>query len=264
MSISTALIIGATGSMGRLAATEALRQGYRTLALVRTPSRASVLPEGVEPVRGDLTDRESIRAALEGADAVIFAHGAEGSEETIRQVEYNGVRNVLDLIAHREVRIVLTTGVGVTARTSWYNTSHIADWKRRAERLVRSSGQPYTIVRPGWFDENGPNEQQLVLRQDDREYAGGPSDGTVSREQLAQVLVSAVTALEAAGKTFELVAEYGPATIDLNALFDGALADTPRGLDGVGDRADMPLEDEPAEVVEDLRRLSDTGMKKNA
>ncbi len=27
------------------------------------------------------------------------------------------------------------------------------------ERLVRAGGNPYTIVRPGWFDYNGPNVQ---------------------------------------------------------------------------------------------------------
>lgn len=256
MSISSVLIIGATGSMGRLAAAEALRQGHRTSALVRTPSRTSVLPEGAEPVRGDLTDRDSLRSALHGVDSVIFAHGAEGSEETIREVEYNGIRNVLSLIADREVRIVLTTGVGVTARNTWYNTSHIADWKRRAERLVRASGQPYTIVRPGWFDENGPDERQLVFRQGGRDYTGGPSDGVVSRDQVARVLVNSMTAPDAAGKTFELVAEHGPETSDLNALFGGARADAPHALDGAGDIADMPLEDEPEDVVEDLSRIS--------
>jgi hypothetical protein len=31
---------------------------------------------------------------------------------------------------------------------------------------VRASGLPYTIVRPGWFDYNGPDEHRLVLLQD--------------------------------------------------------------------------------------------------
>jgi uncharacterized protein YbjT (DUF2867 family) len=34
------------------------------------------------------------------------------------------------------------------------------DWKRRGERLVRASGLPYTIVRPGWFDYNDAGQHR--------------------------------------------------------------------------------------------------------
>jgi len=51
-------------------------------------------------------------------------------------------------------------------RTGSYNRSTEShDWKRRAERLVRPSGLPYTIVRPGWFDYNKADEHQLVFLQ---------------------------------------------------------------------------------------------------
>jgi uncharacterized protein YbjT (DUF2867 family) len=53
---STVLIAGATGSIGRYAVAEALRQGYAVRALVRDRARAArVLPEGVDLVTGDLT-----------------------------------------------------------------------------------------------------------------------------------------------------------------------------------------------------------------
>jgi uncharacterized protein YbjT (DUF2867 family) len=56
------------------------------------------------------------------------------------------VRNILTVLAGRPVRIALMTAIGVTAPADYY------DWNRRSERLVRASGNPYTIVRPGWFD----------------------------------------------------------------------------------------------------------------
>jgi hypothetical protein len=65
------------------------------------------------------------------------------------------------------------TSIGVTNRTGAYNRATEAhDWKRRSERLVRASGLPYTIVRPGWFDYNAPDERQLVLLQGDTRQAG--------------------------------------------------------------------------------------------
>ncbi|MER5805422.1 SDR family oxidoreductase [Streptomyces mirabilis] len=254
MTASSVLVVGATGSIGRLVTAEAVFQGLRTRALVRDQLRAGRLDDAVEIVVGDLTRPESLRAAVDGVDAVIFTHGAEGSEETIEKVSYGGVRDVLGLVGGRETRIVLMSAVGVTARTGMYNTAHLADWKRRAERLVRASDQPYTILRPGWFDANGPDEQQLVMRQGDRYHAGSPSDGAVARQRIAQVLVAAIASQAAVGKTFELVAEPGPATRDLEPLFAALPAD-PSGLDGVGDAANMPLEEEPQRVRDDLRRL---------
>jgi uncharacterized protein YbjT (DUF2867 family) len=145
------------------------------------------------------------------------------------------------------------TSIGVTKRVSSYNRSTEAhDWKGRSERLVRASGLPYTIVRPGWFDYNGPDEHRLVLLQGDRRHSGDPSDGVIARRQLAEVLVRSLTSDEALGKTFELVATKGPASSDFDALF-AALEPDPKGaLDGVQDMANMPLNEEPSRVRDDL------------
>src|SRR5436190_24205181 len=89
-------------------------------------------------------------------------------------VDYGGVRNVLRALGPREARIALMTAIAVTNRNSAYNRSTEAhDWKRRSERLVRASGLPYTIVRPGWFDYNGPDEHRLVSLQGDKRPQSG-------------------------------------------------------------------------------------------
>jgi len=85
--------------------------------------------------------------------------------------------------------------------------------------------------------------------------AGDPSDGVVSRAQIAQVLVRSLTSASATGKTFELVAERGPATEDFDALLGALYADTAGELDAVRDAPDMPLPQEPERVREDLRQL---------
>lgn len=250
------LVIGATGSIGRLATAEAIRQGFRTRALVRDASRAGALADGAEVVIGDLTQPDSLGAALDGVDAVILTHASDENETTIEQVSYGGVRNVLAVLTGRQVRIVLMSAVGVTARTGLYNTSHMADWKRRAERLVRASGHAYTIVRPGWFDENLPDQLHLILRQGDRHHAGNPTDGVVARRQIAQVLIACVTSEAAERKTFELVAGHGPATTDFDSLFAAVSPDAAGSLDGPGDANDMPLDIEPEHVTDDLTAIS--------
>jgi uncharacterized protein YbjT (DUF2867 family) len=190
-------------------------------------------------------------------DAVVFTLGSDGPGKVgAESVDYGGVRNVLTALGPRTARIALMTSIGVTNRTGRYNRSTEAhDWKRRSERLVRASGLPYTIVRPGWFDYNGPDEHRLVLLQGDRRQAGDPSDGAIARRQIAEVLVRSLGADHAMGKTFELVAETGPAQEDFDALFAPLEPDTPGTLDGVDDAPNMPLDDEPQRVRDDLDKF---------
>jgi uncharacterized protein YbjT (DUF2867 family) len=252
------LVVGATGSIGRLVVDEALRAGHAVRALVRNPARTTGWPAGAEIVPGDLTRPESLPAAADGIDAIVFTHGTDGLGKTgAEQVDYGGVRNLLTVLAGREVRIVLMTAIGVTNRTGAYNLATEAhDWKRRSERLVRASGLPYTIVRPGWFDHHGANQHRLLLLQGDRRCAGDPSDGVVARRQIAAVLVRSLTSSAARRKTFELVAEQGAQQTDFDLLFSALEADRPDALDACRDTADMPLGCEPEAVREDLARLA--------
>jgi|SRR5271166_3372841 len=253
----TVLVVGATGSIGRLVVDEAIRQGHKVRVLVRDLRRASKLPAGAQRVVGDLTLPDTLAAAVDGIDAIVFTHGADGGGKAgAEHVSYGGVRNVLAALRGRKVRVALMTAIGVTNRTGSYNRGTEAhDWKRRGERLLRTSGLPYTIVRPGWFDYNDADQHRLVLLQGDTRQAGDPSDGVVARAQIAQVLVRSLASPSATRKTFELVAERGPATEDFDALFAALEADISEELDAVRDTPNMPLPQEPERVREDLRRL---------
>jgi uncharacterized protein YbjT (DUF2867 family) len=249
MTAFTVLIVGANGSVGHHVVAESLSRGYRTRALVRSAGKGASLPAGVEVVVGDLTDARSLSHAVDGVDGVVFTHGSHGGAREAEQVDYGAVRNVLESLDGRLVRIALMTTIGVTKHTPGH------DWKRRGERLVRASGLPYTIVRPGWFDYNEPDQRHLVMLQGDRRWASDPSDGVVSREQIAQVLVWSLTSDAAEHKTLELVAESGPGQADLDPLFALLTADPAGALDAVADVQNMPLKDEPKEVQKELNRV---------
>lgn len=253
----TVLCVGATGSIGRDVVEEASRRGFAVRALVRSRARAAGMPARTQLVVGDLTQMESLREAVVGVDAVVFTHGADGGKDENRAIDYGGVRNVLLALDGCPVRIALMTAIGVTGRTGAYNRQTEAhDWKRRSERLVRATGNEYTIVRPGWFDYNAADQHRLVMLQGDTRHAGTSADGVIARRQIAEVLVASLTLPEARHKTFELVAEVGPAQQDLAPLFAAVRADDPGASDGVGDAANMPPEQEPQEVRDDLRRFT--------
>ncbi|MGH8174305.1 MAG: SDR family oxidoreductase [Rhodanobacteraceae bacterium] len=246
----TVLTIGATGSIGRHVIDEAMRHGHKIRALVRDPgkfrARSGV---DVDVVVGDLTRPQSLIPAVEGIDAIVFTHGSHGSVREAEAVDYGGVRNVLAALGDRQVRIALMTAIGVTDRKGAH------DWKRRAERLVRVSGHPYTIVRPGWFDYNDPDQLRLVFLQGDTRQSGTPRDGVVARRQIAQVLVRSLTSDTALRKTFELIAERGPEPDDFDSLFASADADEIGAIDAAYDTANMPLNREPQQALNDLDDL---------
>lgn len=245
----TVLVIGATGSVGRQVVAEAIRHGHTVHALVRDPQRARNLPAEAELVVGDLTDPTSLEPAVEEIDAIVFTHGAPYGSAAVKDVDYGGVRNVLQALHGRPARIALMTSIGVTRRIP------LLDWKRRGERLVRASGNEYTIVRPGWFDMESEDQRRIVMLQGDTRQSGTPADGVIGRDQIARVLIDALTDPDAAFKTLELVADHGPEQPDLGHTFAQLDADARGSLDGAQDADNMPLTAEPADIVADLDQV---------
>jgi len=244
--IATVLSIGATGSIGQMVVPELLARAVAVRAFVRDEERARrSLPGGVVLAVGDLETGEGLAEALTGVDAVVLTHGGDD-----RVVDYDGVRRVLEALGGSAPRLVLMTSMGVTRETTAWGG--VMNWKRRAERLVRACGAPYTIVRPGWFDYQGPADNAVTFEQ------GDGTDVTirrgVARSQIAKTLVSAVFSDEAVGKTFELFAVAGELQAEFDGLFAGLGVDREVDLAGGGDNG-VGLADEPAEVLEDIERL---------
>jgi dihydroflavonol-4-reductase len=107
-----ALVTGATGKVGNAIAKALAARGDEVRVLVRDPARAAaVLPEGVEPVRGDVTDPDSVLAAAQGCELMFNAMGlpeqwladagefervnAVGSETVVRAAARAGARRVV-------------------------------------------------------------------------------------------------------------------------------------------------------------------------
>ena len=151
----TVLVVGATGSIGRLVVEEALRQGHTVRALVRTPDKARELPSEAQVVVGDVTQPSALPGAVDGIDAVVFTLCSDGAGKVgAENVDYGGVRNVLRALVSQKVRIALMTSIGVTNRTGSYNRSTrpmtgngaLNGWCGLADCHTRSSGQAGSIT----------------------------------------------------------------------------------------------------------------------
>ena len=243
------LVVGATG---RLVVEAADRHGLRPRALARNPDRARSLVPAAEVVQGDLENLSTLTDAVTGIDAVIFAHSSDhdARPDAFERIDYGGVAQVLRALDGRRPQIVLLSTFFVTHRDHDLNDGgHALDWKRRAERLVRASGAPHTIVRPGWLDQVTPGDDALVLKQGDQIEAG------VSRQQVAQTVVRSLLTDTAIGKTFELFAAPGPVTQEWARLFAALKSDAAGGLDATDDPANLPLSGEPQSVRNDIDHL---------
>jgi dihydroflavonol-4-reductase len=96
-----ALVTGGTGFIGGRVVDTLLHHGYEVTALVRTPARAASLEErGVTLAPGDVTDIESVRAALKDQDSVfhIAAYYALGVSDRDQMFAINvgGTENVMN------------------------------------------------------------------------------------------------------------------------------------------------------------------------
>ena len=103
-----ALVTGASGFIGSHIVDRVLEQGHTVRALVRPSSDVSYLEErGVELVRGDLTDPDSLAPAVEGIETVFHAAamvGDWGPWRAFKSATIEGTRNVLKAAAQAGVR----------------------------------------------------------------------------------------------------------------------------------------------------------------
>ena len=144
---ASVLVVGATGSIGRLVVEESIREGYPTRALVRDPDKARRLPAEADIVVGDVTRPETLSAAVAGIDGIVFTLGSDGAGKTgAETVDYGGVRNVLIALGARPARVALMTSIGGTNRTGAYNrateamtgSAALSDWSEPAVIRTRS------------------------------------------------------------------------------------------------------------------------------
>ena len=202
-------IAGGAGNVGRRLIRELVEAGDQVRSLDRNPGYAADIRETrAEPVTVDL-ERDglpTVSMAIEGVDAVVFAVGAgpgSGPEPKWR-IDYAGA---LKLIAAATIagvrRYVMVSSIGADVEAPGDDTFAVyLRAKGKADEELRNSGLDYTIVRPtGLTDAPG---EGLV------EAGESVERGTISRDDVADVLATVLRADNTIGKTFEVTAGKTP------------------------------------------------------
>jgi uncharacterized protein YbjT (DUF2867 family) len=216
------LVAGATGGTGQEVVDQAIAKGLHVRALVRDEIKARTLFDNrVQYVTGDVREPRSLKKAMKGVDQVICALGSNvqrDPENSPERVDYAGVKALAEAAKAAGVsQFILVSSMGVTHPERQLNAmlDNILEWKLKGEDAVRATGINYTIVRPGALT-NEPGGQRGV-----RIMQGDPPDGegSISRSDLASVLVSAVGRTDLFGKTFEIVGDNGATRVEWASLY---------------------------------------------
>lgn len=206
------LVAGASGRAGRYVVQRLKEQGvpFRAMTRSRAGAEQRLGPDfaGVDWVECDVRDPAQVAAAMRGVDYVISTIGANqvGGDNSAEFVDYGGVRNLVDAAAAEQVdRFVLLTAIGVTDPAHPFNkaTKGALGWRLKGEDYLRASGLAYTIVRPGGLVNEPAGQKGLRLEQGDNWRPLLRS--TLSRDDLALVLIESLRQPGARNATFELV-----------------------------------------------------------
>lgn len=189
------LIIGATGSTGRILLEKALEQGHEVTALARNPS--AVAPREYRPrvLGGYVLDPEAVEAAVAGQDAVLSALGTRSTKPTTL-FSASTANLVGAMKKHGVRRLVCLTGVG--AGDSKGHVGFLYDRvflplvlrnpyedKDRQEEILRGSGLEWVIVRPARLtNKRATGEYQVFLSGDSYKAT------TISREDVAEFMLA--------------------------------------------------------------------------
>jgi uncharacterized protein YbjT (DUF2867 family) len=133
------LVSGATGNAGGAVVRALVRAGEEVRALVRDAGHRP-LPDGVEPVVGDLNAPETLERHLRGVTAAFLLSGYEGIDETLANMRRAGVE-----------RTVLLSS---SAAPSGDLTNAVARYHILSERAVKESGLAWTFLQPNTFMTN--------------------------------------------------------------------------------------------------------------
>jgi len=227
-----ALVTGATGFIGSHLVSRLRADGR--------PVRALVLPgeplpadwdSGVEVIRGDITEGDSLAPAVEGTEVVFHLAalvGDWGPEQAFRRVSVEGTRNLLRAAADWGARFVLASSIVVYGDRlgrevcdedlpHGHAYGPYSRSKQAQERLAREwleRGTDVRIVRPAnvygagsriWVDEV---IRLLLDRSPTLVGSGGGNAGLVHVDNVVDILVRAASDRASRGGIFNACDEF--------------------------------------------------------
>ena len=212
------VVAGANGLTGRIVLRMLAEAGHQPVAMIRDFSqRAELEPLGAECRIGDL--EKPVGYAVRDCRAAIFAAGSgskTGPEKTV-DVDQNGAMAFIDTCGRMNVRrfVMLSSIAADVPERGPESLHHYFRAKAIADGHLQASGLDYTVVRPG-FLTNGAGTGAIATGEDLGAIAN--ETHSVTREDVARVLVDCLALDSTIRKTFEMIEGKTPIADALKAL----------------------------------------------
>ena len=147
------LVTGSTGTIGSQVLAHLQGRNIDVRALTRSPDTAKI-PAGVTPVRGDLADVDSVRAALEGI-STLFLLAPNVADELTQAMQA--------LTVAREAGVKGIVYLSVFKGEAYADVPHFAG-KYTVEKMIEALDLPATILRPAYFIQNDLRLKDPLLK----------------------------------------------------------------------------------------------------
>ena len=220
------LVTGGTGFVGPKVVHAIRAEGRPVRALVRGPgSKAArtLATWGCELAQGDMTDRDSVRRAVEGCDAVVHLVAlVRAKPEVYERVMMQGTRDLVDAAKEPGVGpFILMSALGVHEGSKDLTPYYRAKWDQ--EQALAASGLDHVVFRPSFVCGRDGGVLPTFLRLARLAPVTpivGPGTQRIQPiwvEDVAEFFASALDKPEAANRTFEL---GGPDAVTWNEFWD--------------------------------------------
>ncbi|WP_224269397.1 SDR family oxidoreductase [Haloprofundus salinisoli] len=206
------LIAGSHGGVGKRATDLLSGSDHEVRAMVRDEKQVPEMESyGVETVVADLRSDDDVERAVRDCDGILFAAGSSG--EDVEGVDRDGAIRTIDAAeTFGASRYVMLSAMNADEPES--SPDALGDYleaKAAADEYLRESDLEHSVVRPGALtDEEGTGRIAAREKLDER--------GEITRDDVAETLVTAFEADNTVGRTFEILAGDDPIETALENL----------------------------------------------
>ena len=210
------LLVGATGTLGRQIAKQAVEDGHEVRCFVRNPRKASFLQEcGCELTKGNLLNSSDIEYSLQDIEAVIDASTSRPDDpKSIYETDWDGKLNLFNACESLNVKRVVFLSILLTEK---FRNVPLMDVKYCTEKLLEKSNLDYTIFNCAAFMQGVISQFAIPILDSQAVWMSGTPTkiAYMNTQDMAKIIVAAVNN----PKTYKLsLPLVGPKALDSNEV----------------------------------------------
>jgi uncharacterized protein YbjT (DUF2867 family) len=231
------LVTGASGHVGVEVTRAVLAAGHPVRALSRGAS-AEAIPAEAETVTGDLNDRDSVRPAFDGVDAIFLLAGYPDAPGLLADLRAAGVGRV----------VLLSSGAVIGGDLD----NDVVRFNVVSEAAVRDSGLDWTVLRPGGFMSNTLQWiPQLRAGDEVREPFADVPIATIDPMDIGAVAALALTSTGHHGRSYRLTGPEALLPADRARILGSVLGRSLRLVPEADDEARRRMEEAMPDTMVD-------------